>query len=728
MSIRSKFRLGVSNDPNAAAPSLKEVLDTVLAQADAMMQEVLLELHAGDEGRKVHRLADLQHAGAREAAVQLESNKVDVGALFQRRLSDGLMHGGTVLAAPLRFDDLGLFGDEELNESVELARAQDEMSLAVDDVLPQLDAVMATLLGWRTPQPEINPLRPEIFVRALRETLFDTMTDAGAREALIVPAAGYMGVRMNALYREITDWLRSFGVEPALREGSRVRTWSGKGMSAVVGTVAQTMLTLSRLRHLLVGDLDGPAQERSRAEGEFGHTVPASYEVLQQLKQVETVLQRIERRSRADPSKAAARGALSAAAGEASPQASLGRQLAEEVVRLMFENLVRDARLLPAVGARLRAMEPHLQALAQVDSRFFSNRQHPARQLLDRITQRSLAYQSDADAGCSEFLQSVDEVLAKLGAHEQSAARFAELLAELDQAWAEQDEAAHRRGAEAAQALLHVEQRNLLAQRLAEALEDRLRQREVASFVADFLRGPWLLVMAESRLRNVEGLADPGGHEAVIEDLLWTVRTQRARQNLRRLAALIPGLLQRLRDGLAVIEYPEPLSSQFFTQLGALHDAVLEQRGGASALLDNLVPQDSAAETGGLADDELWVGPRETGESGFIQRQAQRPAALAQAGGSSEESQTFQVSDLRIGSWIELRIKEQWVRAQMTWASPHGTLFMFTSASGSAHSMSKRTMERLLGEGGIRIVAGSHLLDQALDRVADAALKNSIKR
>ena len=43
-----------------------------------------------------------------------------------------------------------------------------------------------------------------------------------------------------------------------------------------------------------------------------------------------------------------------------------------------------------AYKEQLRAMEPAVRRLADQDSRFFSDKTHPARQLLDRITQRSL--------------------------------------------------------------------------------------------------------------------------------------------------------------------------------------------------------------------------------------------------------------------------------------------------------------------------------------------------
>ena len=81
---------------------------------------------------------------------------------------------------------------------------------------------------------------------------------------------------------------------------------------------------------------------------------------------------------------------------------------------------------------------------------------------------------------------------------------------------------------------------------------------------------------------------------------------------------------------------------------------------------------------------------------------------------------------MQTGTWVELMVNNQWIRAQLTWASPHATLFMFTSLAGTAHSMSRRTLDRLRAQGQIKVVAERHVVDEALDQVAKAALKNSV--
>jgi Protein of unknown function (DUF1631) len=79
-----------------------------------------------------------------------------------------------------------------------------------------------------------------------------------------------------------------------------------------------------------------------------------------------------------------------------------------------------------------------------------------------------------------------------------------------------------------------------------------------------------------------------------------------------------------------------------------------------------------------------------------------------------------------IGSWVELKLEGNWVRAQLTWASPHRTLFMFVSHGGKAHSMSQRTLDKLRNQDCIRLVSDGQLVDKALDAVAQAALRNSV--
>ena len=155
-----KLRLGVSDDPTAFQPSLNDCLEAMLQQADLLITDVLNGLAAAAAPSGARRIAGFQQPGAKAAIEGLSANMKQVCATFRAKLTHIVYEGGgkeQVHTAILRFEDLRLFEESELDQSIEVARAQQEVSHAVDDVLPALDSLMSTLMGWRTTQPGLNP-------------------------------------------------------------------------------------------------------------------------------------------------------------------------------------------------------------------------------------------------------------------------------------------------------------------------------------------------------------------------------------------------------------------------------------------------------------------------------------------------------------------------------------------------------------------------------------------
>ena len=120
---------------------------------------------------------------------------------------------------------------------------------------------------------------------------------------------------------------------------------------------------------------------------------------------------------------------------------------------------------------------------------------------------------------------------------------------------------------------------------------------------------------------------------------------------------------------------------------------------------------------------------QEAQESGYLDEDSYLPEDLSELPGQAAEelSEPVGAAELRTGTWLELMVNGGWLRVQLTWASPQATLFMFTSLAGSAHSMSRRTLERLRAQGMMKVVADRTVVDDAFDQVAKAALKNSLK-
>ena len=749
MATKPSIRLGFADDKVQAKPELRDCIDVVLRQADGLANDVLVGLRniqPQSKGRGAAIRQSPQHSRAldlllsNEVAFKLAFTAELKAAFFARRASDA------VVQPVLRFDDFQFLDDNQIDTNIEIALTQQEVSAAVDVVLPALNGLVSALLGMVSVQPHLNPLKPEAFVQALRATMTEFVQDAGARSAILSVSATLLGQGLLQLYKELTTWLRSHDIEPAL-PGSYQMTQAKPGSKEVETTVSKTMLTLDKLKRLLTGDF-----ESSLAGGpkDFLHTVPASFVALQDMKLVEPMMKRLAKR--ASQSNAAVRQAspvVDMLTAAPSQNRQMGQQLGSEVVRLMVDNLSSEERLLPKVRTLVKDMEPTLLQLAHADPRFFTDRKHPARLLIDRITNRSLAYASENDEGFARFSKTIGNSIQVLVGTNGDAPSFARVLRKLEEGWEREDAALRKHQEEAARALLHAEQRNMLAQKFADDFAQRLKDKEVPEFVANLLRGPWAQAMAESQLRSADGVSDPAGFGELVDDLVWSVQLRLTRRNANRLVQMVPSLLVKLRQGLQLVDYPEERIPLLFDNLIGIHEQAFEHApsmvSGSSSdsadgvdfavdvdhhdVLGDAERQGSANE--GVTDASgFWLGDHEAKDSGYLidisdaDTDSRLDSIHNQEHNQNQELGLWAVSDLRVGAWVELNIEGQWIRAQLTWASPHLTLFMFVSGRGLAHSMSRRTMEQRRVQGMIRIVSDGDVVGDALDAVAQTALRN----
>lgn len=660
--------------------------------------------------------------------------------------------GDTRKAGALSFDALELMGDDQVREGVELVRTQQSVLHAVEAELAELNALVCAVQGLKSVQLERNPLRPEVYVRSLRTVTLESPVPPAVRARWMQHLGEAMGPELARVYRELSDMLKKNGVSgagynitPAPESAAPAReagaAWASEPAQAA------TLLNVRELRRLLSGEFD--TQERSTAAtarpADFSMTVPAAYEALQEMKQVDQVMQRLQQRQAA--------GMIDVASGTAVLREELRRQatgvgqaLGLEVVNLMVENIASDPRLLPPVQQTVRELEPALLRLALTDPRFFSDKRHPARQLIEQMTQRSLAWHSVDAPGFSAFLDPLQQAVdALLATRIDGAEPFDFALKSLEEAWGDQQKRDRRYREKAVRALLQAEQRNLLAGRISRDLRSRDDVVVAPRAVAQFVTGPWSQVMAQARLADQGGTADPGGYGDVVGDLVLSVQPRLGPGNATRLARMVPPLLANLRRGLASIDYPPAQTQRFLDQLASLHEQCLKPPEPVRPvpLSTTMTRAQLEAEFGagvGGEDNESWLAPSEAQHSGFMETDqpgnarplfqptepgfgATRPPQDADGGGSGIAPA---LPGLQAGAWVDLFVDGGWARYQLTWSSPHGTLFMFTSAAGKTHSMTRRLLDKMLEAGTLRMVSGQAVVDGALDAVAHTAFRNSL--
>ncbi|MDB5751784.1 MAG: hypothetical protein JWP65_2205, partial [Ramlibacter sp.] len=251
--------------------------------------------------------------------------------------------------------------------------------------------------------------------------------------------------------------------------------------------------------------------------------------------------------------------------------------------------------------------------------------------------------------------------------------------------------------------------RNLLADRIAAQVRERTDAQAAPDEALAFVCGPWAQVMAQARLTNESGAEDPGGHAAVVPVLLWSVQPALA----TRVAGQQGLLEEAIEAGLASIDHPPADTQRWQAVLRQLRGVAIGLASGIGAALPALAPVPARAPT--------WLAPGEAHDSGFL------PEQVLPFGSAPWEPDTLPPMELEPGAWVELLGEGgEPTRWQLSWASPHGLLFMFSHASGASRSMTRRRLQQMLADGSLRLVSLRAVVDGALDAVAHEAWRNSL--
>lgn len=798
--------------PPAAAKSsgrLSALYQTTLQEAAAgskVLMGKLIEATRQVLQAQEAALRDLRERDAvATAANQLRRQEPTLCAAYPQALLKAFAgpHEGkkalTLSVAEVHFDQLELMDEAQVQTSVTLARIQQSAAQLAEASLSELNTLMCALQGLSMVRADHNPLRPEIYVQALKDVVEQTLVPTSMQLLWLNAMSATLAVELRKLYTALCVQLRQQGVLPvayampvgfgshggaaaAAHPGQRAAA-GGRGADAAVPSVPvapghaapaairvrgrdEALLTLDKLRQLLSGELT-PQSSANRVEQfaaqfaqqfeagesgasgtgpastgglrtEFDATVPAALEALTEMKQVERVVQSLQQRrgsagAEPDPQAHTVEGQRMALRRSAK---DIAQALSLEVVTLMVDNMARDPRLLEPVRQVVRNLEPALLRLALVDPRFFTDKQHPARRLLHELTHRSLAFESVSAPGFERFVSDLQASLGPLfQAPIENAEVFEHKLAALRLQWSQEAQATAREREVAVDLLQHVEAPNLLAEKIARSIDSHPDSAKVAAVVTDFLCGPWAQVVAQARIKQGAGSAAAERFEALIPALLWSAHPELARASPSKLTRVVPRLLTTLREGLETIHYPVTRTSVFLEALMAIHQKVFRANPAdpAPAAQEPPVAEPALADrVHPVVDGDPWMAPEEALASNFVELQdspAERDATPQAAPAGPQQTSALEptaVEDLTLGAWVEMEVKGQWIRTQLTWASPHGTLYLFTGAFGATHSMTRRSIDKLLASGRLRLVSGQAVDEGALDAVAQTAMRNSL--
>ncbi|MDD2882075.1 MAG: DUF1631 family protein [Rhodoferax sp.] len=753
--------------PGSSRSLYRDLLAQASAGSAAMLSRALAQARQSmrDEATRAQGLLARDHLAL--SVKLLDAHASQLCMRYPQALDDAFRRHdapesrlGVVATQGLRLDQLELMDESQVHERVETARAIQHMLLISESALTEFNTYVCALQGHKQVTASRNPLRPDAYVAALQEVMDEIGLPLRVRTAWVQHVSGALGAALNAEYASWVAQLRGQGVQPAVFSVRRTaETSTPQHVTASRGARApwspqhrQTVLTLDRLRRLMAGELAAEpcdpkeafarqfAQEFEVSSDQppvdtgFEATVPAALEALQDMQQVDHLVSRMAQRPGFTLAPKGVPNAELPVREQLMRQAQaqgMAQVLSLEVVALMVDNLVQDSRLLLPIRDLISRLEPALLRLVLVDARFFSDRQHPARRLLQEIAQKGLAFGSVDDAHFNVFLVALQRFVSPLASMQIDSAEPFELAlksltTEWSQAAARTDVSSQMDTAVAA--LEFAESRNLLADKMVAGMQSMAELQQVPQSLLDFLFGPWAQVMACAQLNDQSHADDPGGYKALVHTLLWSAQPELTRKNIDKLTRLVPRLLPTLRAGLRLIDYPATKTSVFFDVLMQLHQQAFRPVQAKPATQER---PDLAASL--LGDQAHWVAPAEAKASGFMDLPddfagPQEPVAVEKSAALLEMAAPGygELGALSVGTWIELLTNDIWSRTQLSWISPQRTMYLFTSVQGKTQSMTQRMLERLHGSGRLRVLSEQSMVDGALDAVVQTAMLNSL--
>ena len=216
----------MSTSPQAPTAAYKACLDEALRQAPFMIKRWYTKLAETLYDKSTAPVVVSEKRQIHDAWVALKSNQAAIEQGFMLELTKAMAQDSksanatktdqvTRSFSSLRFDDLELMGDAQVQETLDEARLQQVFLLASDSGLTGFSARLSTAQGFKVVKSDKNPLRPEIISRAMANLLLGLSVDAEIRARWLVYGAQLMGNELQNLYVLLGELLEMQGIKQA---------------------------------------------------------------------------------------------------------------------------------------------------------------------------------------------------------------------------------------------------------------------------------------------------------------------------------------------------------------------------------------------------------------------------------------------------------------------------------------------------------------------------------
>ena len=363
-----------------------------------------------------------------------------------------------------------------------------------------------------------------------------------------------------------------------------------------------------------------------------------------------------------------------------------------EIVALIFQAILAEERIPAAIRIWFARLQIPVLRLALAEPDFFSNIDHPARQLIDRMGACAMGFEA-ASVSSARLEQEIKRIVQVIEQYPETGRRVFQLVLDEFKKFLNQFLTEGGSAERVATLAQQVEQKEALTVQYTIELNKMLTNLPVNDEIRFFLFHVWAEALATVTVRDGGQSEHTHQLKRAAHDLLWAVSAKPDREDRARVLQTLPALLQTLRYGMSALGLSaeeqdghiktlrDAVSQAFMARSESINEQALAE---LSRKLDALEDIVSEGDAGDLMLDpgaiELMLGV-DAGDLFVITSGGSMPgpAALAWA------------RELELGAWFQMEEQAHpgggatrpghLLRVQYVWRSQRGLLHIFTGGN-----------------------------------------------
>ena len=371
-----------------------------------------------------------------------------------------------------------------------------------------------------------------------------------------------------------------------------------------------------------------------------------------------------------------------------------------EIVALMFQSILAEERIPPAVRVWFARLQMPVLRVAIAEPEFFGSLSHPARQLIDRMGSCVMGFDASSIGG-SALETEIKRVVQVIEQYPETGRRVFQLVYDEFQKFLSRfltEKGPTQRLVSVAQ---QVEQKETMAIQYTIEMRRMLNDMPVRDEIREFLFKVWAEVLAVSAVKSGPQ------HEATLAlkkaatDLVWAASAKPNRNDRARVIQDLPALLLKLRQGMELLNITGPeqeghikvigdtLADAFLSKTEAIPQARIEAMAQRLANLEDFVGDDPNTDLPLDADSiELMLGI----DASMIE-------VIADGGSRPTIAMVAWAQELQLGNWFTLDHNGITAQVQYVWRSERKQLHLFASPEGRSYLLQARRMASYLQAG-----------------------------